>query len=112
MSSSQNKNKNKNKKINFDPLDLGCHMWCLLLILLLLKGGILDASLISNKVIDSILEKKMRGLYFVNIEKASSYLLKWKTVCIDKGNGGLNVRCFSSMNMALLCLSKIKKIKK
>ena len=54
-------------------------------------------------------KKKMRGLYFVNIEKASSYLLKWKTVCIDKGNGGLNVRCFSSMNMALLCLSKIKK---
>ena len=48
--------------------------------------------------------KKMRGVYFVNIEKASSYLVKWKTVCIDKGNGGLDVISFSSMNMALLCL--------
>ena len=45
----------------------------------------------------------MRGVYFVNIEKASSYLVKWKTVCFDKGNGGLDVRSFSSMNMALLC---------
>ena len=48
----------------------------------------------------------MRGVHFVNIEKASSYLVKWKMVCIDKGNGGLDVRSFSSMNMALLCLEK------
>ena len=51
----------------------------------------------------------MRGVYFVSKEKASSYSVKWKTVCIDKGNGGLDVRSFSSMNMAFLYLSKKKK---
>ena len=32
-----------------------------------------------------------------------SHLVRWEIVCLDKKKGGLGVKCFSTLNKALLC---------